>query len=153
MRRERLTVASHGDSYEGWARRGREFEQDLGVGGAAGSLLEAGAVADGLGQVREFAFEPPPQGADPEKRGVEAGEKLQVEVALANVRALVGQDDAQLLAVPSGVIAGKTTAEPMVTGDETARLERRWSPAARGESASTETGVAPRQMRSAAPSP
>ena len=94
------TGTSHGDSYEGWARRGREFEQDLCVGRTAGSLLETGTVADGLGQIRKLVLEPPTQRAEPEERRVEAGEELQVEVALANVGALVGEDDTEFLSVP-----------------------------------------------------
>ena len=51
-----IIVASHGNSYEGWARQCREFKKNLGVGGGAGGLFKAGAVADGLAQFRELAF-------------------------------------------------------------------------------------------------
>ena len=101
-----MTGAGHGNSCKGWAREGREFKQELSVGGAAGGLFKAGAVADGLAQFREFAFEPPSQWAEPEQGGVEAGEQLQIEVALADVRALVRQNHAHLLLIPIGVIGG-----------------------------------------------
>ena len=57
-------------------RRGREFEEDLGIRGAAGRLLETGAVADGLSQIGELAFDPPSQGTEPDDGGVEAGKGL-----------------------------------------------------------------------------
>ena len=44
-------TACHRDSCECRARRGREFEKNLCIRGTVGSLLEAGAIADGLGQI------------------------------------------------------------------------------------------------------
>ena len=44
------STAGHGNSYEGWARCCREFEQDLRVGCAIGGLFKASAVADGFSQ-------------------------------------------------------------------------------------------------------
>ena len=104
----KMTGAGHGNSCKGWARESREFKQELSVGGAAGGHFKAGAIADGFAQFREFAFEPPSQGAEPEEGGIETGKKLQIEVALANMGALVGQNDAQLLLIPLGVIGGQT---------------------------------------------
>jgi hypothetical protein len=101
--RERST-AGHADSYPGWARRCREFEQNLRIRSAVGSLFKACAVADCLSQIREFAFEPPSQRAWPECCGIDGRKKLKVEIALANMRALVRQHDAQLLVVPGRVI-------------------------------------------------
>ena len=112
----KMTGAGHGNSCKGWARESREFKQELGVGGAAGGLFKAGAVADGFAQFREFAFEPPSQGAEPEEGGVEAGEQLQIEVALANVGALVGENDAQLLLIPGGVVGRQNNARADVDG-------------------------------------
>ncbi len=60
-----MTGAGHGNSCKGWARESREFEKDLGVGGAAGGLFKTCAVADGFAQFREFVFEPPSEGAEP----------------------------------------------------------------------------------------
>ena len=52
-------------------------------------------VADGFTEVREFAFEPPAERAEPEERGIEPCKKLKVEIALANVGALVGENDTE----------------------------------------------------------
>ena len=84
-----ITSASHGDSYEGWARCSREFKKYLSVSRTAGSLLQSRAIADGLGQIGEFAFEPPSQRTKPEESGIDARKRLQIKVALPNVRAFV----------------------------------------------------------------
>ena len=106
----KMTGACHGNSCKGWARQGREFKKDLGVGGAAGGLLKAGAVADGFAQFVKFAFQPPSKRAEPEQRSIEGGGQLQVKVALADVRAFVGQHDAQLLFAPAHVIGRQNDA-------------------------------------------
>ena len=97
----------HGDAYFGAARHGGEFQQDAGIGSVIGGFLEAGVIADGFAQVGELALEPPSQGAEPEDGGVEAGQGLEVEVALAHVGALMGQHDAQFLDVPLVVVVGQ----------------------------------------------
>jgi hypothetical protein len=102
-----MTGAGHGNSCQGWARESREFKKDLSVGGSACGLFKARAVADGFAQFGKFAFEPPSQGAEPEKRGVDACQKLQIKVALADVRALVSQNNAQLFLIPCGVVGGQ----------------------------------------------
>ena len=53
---------SHGNSYLCQARHGREFKKNLRIRRVAGRLSKAGAVTDGLAQVRELAPEPPAQG-------------------------------------------------------------------------------------------
>ena len=70
----KMTGAGHGNSCKGWARESREFKQELSVGRAAGGHFKAGAIADCLAQFREFAFEPPSQGTEPEEGSIEAGE-------------------------------------------------------------------------------
>ncbi len=105
-----MTGTGHGNSCKRWARQGREFKKDLGVRRAAGCLLQAGAVADGFAQFVEFAFQPPTKRAEPEQRCIKRGGQLQIEVALADVRAFMGQHDAQLLLVPAGVIGGQNNA-------------------------------------------
>ena len=64
-------------------------------------------VADRLTQIAELALEPPSERAEPEQGGIESGYELKVEVALSNVRALVGEDNAQLLRIPLDVIGGQ----------------------------------------------
>jgi hypothetical protein len=51
-----MTGACHGNSCKGWAREGREFKQDLGVGGAAGGFFKPRAIADGFTQFRQSGF-------------------------------------------------------------------------------------------------
>ena len=85
------TGTSHGDSYSGWARCCREFKKDLRIRGAAGSLLQSGAIADGFGQVGECSLEPPAERAEPDQRRIKRSKQLQVEIALSNVRALMGE--------------------------------------------------------------
>ena len=111
-----MTGAGHGNSCKGWAREGREFKQELSVRGAAGGLFKAGAVADCFAQFTEFTFQPPSKRAEPEKRCIKPGEQLQIEVALANVRALVRQNHPQLLLTPLRVIGGKNNAGADVHG-------------------------------------
>ena len=107
MRREMLPVASHGYSYEGWARRCREFEQYLRVGRPASGLFEPGAVADGFSQIRKLVLEPPSERAEPEERGVEARKQLQIEVALTDMGSLVRKDNAELFGIPGFVVRRK----------------------------------------------
>ena len=137
----------------GSARHGREFKQDLGVGNRARRLFKAGAIADCFAEVREFAFQPPAQRTEPEQGRVEAGHRLQVEVALADMRPFVGKNNAQLLGIPVHIVAGSRTPEPTVTGDKTRALLRTLSPAAMFLAASVHTGSASCQTDHEAPIP
>jgi hypothetical protein len=97
----------HVYSNKGWARQGREFEKELSIRGGASSLVQSGVVANRLSQVAELALEPPSQRAEPEKSCIEGGKKLKVEVALADVRTLVGEHDAELFGIPLGKVGGQ----------------------------------------------
>ena len=99
-----MTGASHSNSCKGWARQCREFKKELGVRSAAGSLFKAGAVADSFAQFVEFAFQPPSQWAEPENACVNSRQQLQIEISLANMRALMGQNNAQFLFVPFAML-------------------------------------------------
>jgi len=148
-----MTGAGHGNSCEGWAREGREFKQELSVAGAAGGLFKAGAVADGFAQFIEFAFEPPSEGAEPEEGGIEPGEKLKIEVALADVRALVGQNHAQLLFIPAGVIGREDNARADVDGEKRRGAGTEMESVGGTRSVSEGTGSAVIHNRSAAARP
>src|SRR5512146_508728 len=111
-----MTGASHSNSCKGWARQDREFEKELGVRSAARGFFQAGTVADGFAQFVERSLQPPAEGAEPEEACVDSGEQLQVEVALANVRSFVGQNDAQLLLVPAVVVGRQNNARSYVHG-------------------------------------
>ena len=56
-----MTGAGHGNSCEGWAREGREFKQELSVGGAAGGFFQAGARGGCTSTAPAFASSSDPQ--------------------------------------------------------------------------------------------
>src|ERR1022692_5092264 len=86
------------------------FQAEDGIRDTACGLLQGCAVADGLAQFGELSLEPPAERAEPEQRGINPREHLQVEVTLPDMRAFVRKNYAQLLRVPLVIVRGENDA-------------------------------------------
>ena len=101
----------HGDGEDRPAGQRSHFKQKLGVGGRVLGLGDTGEIADRLAEIGEMFLYPPGCRAEPEDGGMQMREKLQVEIALADVRKFVRQNNAQPGSAPVQERRGKDDAE------------------------------------------
>ena len=92
---------SHGDGEDRPAGQGGDFKQKLGIGRRVLGFGDAGKIADRLAEIGEMSLYPPGRRAEPEDGGMQMREKLQVEIALADVRKFVSQNNAQSGSAPA----------------------------------------------------
>jgi hypothetical protein len=77
-----------------------KLEQHVSIGVFVRRVPDSCTITYCLSEVGKFLLQPPCRGAKPKKRGVKAGEQLQIEVSLNNMRLLVRQNHAQFNGIP-----------------------------------------------------
>ena len=84
-----------------------EIEQDLRVGQPVFDDFERAGVADDFGKFGQPGELPPRERTEPEHRAIERGQQQDIEIAVGDVGALMGQHGLALRQIPVACIAAE----------------------------------------------